>query len=162
MKDFNSNKDGKRPSASFVVGAVALLFLIVGYQAALFIQRHLSQGSSRIMTSRTPCSFTLPGARAKRLPICRTLRQAQRPIGTGKSLLVYQTHPERHLVQETALWRTDRRTAEGTTNLSQSLPKRSIRPAHTEKIPNIPLKSSKSDETTLRESTRASSSIRTR
>ena len=27
MKDFNSNKDGKRPSASFVVGAVALLFL---------------------------------------------------------------------------------------------------------------------------------------
>lgn len=39
MKDFNSNKDGKRPSASFVVGAVALLFLIVGYQAALFIHK---------------------------------------------------------------------------------------------------------------------------
>ena len=38
MKDFNS-KDGKRPSASFVVGAVALLFLIVGYQAALFIHK---------------------------------------------------------------------------------------------------------------------------
>ena len=37
MKDFNSSKDSKRPSASFVVGAVALLFLIVGYQAALFI-----------------------------------------------------------------------------------------------------------------------------
>lgn len=39
MKDFNANKDGKRPSASFVVGAVALLFLIVGYQAALFIHK---------------------------------------------------------------------------------------------------------------------------
>ncbi len=39
MKDFNSNKDGKKPSASFVVGAVALLFLIVGYQAALFIRK---------------------------------------------------------------------------------------------------------------------------
>ncbi len=39
MKDFNSSKDGKRPSASFVVGAVALLFLIVGYQAALFIHK---------------------------------------------------------------------------------------------------------------------------
>ncbi len=39
MKDFKSNKDGKRPSASFVVGAVALLFLIVGYQAALFIHK---------------------------------------------------------------------------------------------------------------------------
>lgn len=38
MKDFNS-RDGKRPSASFVVGAVALLFLIVGYQAALFIHK---------------------------------------------------------------------------------------------------------------------------
>ena len=39
MKDFNSKEDGKRPSASFVVGAVALLFLIVGYQAALFIHK---------------------------------------------------------------------------------------------------------------------------
>ena len=31
-------KDG-RPSASFVVGAVALLFLIMGYQSALFIRK---------------------------------------------------------------------------------------------------------------------------
>lgn len=38
MKDFNS-KDGKRPPASFVVGAVALLFLIIGYQASLFIHK---------------------------------------------------------------------------------------------------------------------------
>ena len=36
MKD--SRKDGK-PSASFVVGAVALLFLIIGYQSALFIRK---------------------------------------------------------------------------------------------------------------------------
>ena len=36
MKD--SGKDGK-PSASFVVGAVALLFLIIGYQSALFIRK---------------------------------------------------------------------------------------------------------------------------
>ena len=39
MKDFNANKDSKRPSASFVVGAVALLFLIVGYQVALFVHK---------------------------------------------------------------------------------------------------------------------------
>ena len=38
MKDFNS-RDGRRPSASFVVGAVALLFLIVGYQVALFVHK---------------------------------------------------------------------------------------------------------------------------
>ena len=38
MKDFNS-KDGRRPSASFVVGAVALLFLIIGYQVALFVHK---------------------------------------------------------------------------------------------------------------------------
>ena len=35
----NSKNDGKRPSASFIVGAVALLFLIIGYQAALFIHK---------------------------------------------------------------------------------------------------------------------------
>ena len=35
----NSKDDGRRPSASFVVGAVALLFLIIGYQAALFIHK---------------------------------------------------------------------------------------------------------------------------
>lgn len=35
----NSQKDGRRPSASFIVGAVALLFLIIGYQAALFIHK---------------------------------------------------------------------------------------------------------------------------
>jgi DNA uptake protein ComE-like DNA-binding protein len=35
----NSKDDGHRPSASFVVGAVALLFLIIGYQAALFIHK---------------------------------------------------------------------------------------------------------------------------
>ena len=59
MKDFNSNKDGKRPSASFVVGAVALLFLIVGYQAALFIHKasvarsgpKYSMNWSRVLTS---------------------------------------------------------------------------------------------------------------
>ena len=34
-------KDTKRgrPSASFVVGSVALIFLIIGYQAALFITK---------------------------------------------------------------------------------------------------------------------------
>lgn len=35
MKD--SDKDGRKPSASFVAGAVALVFLIIGYQSALFI-----------------------------------------------------------------------------------------------------------------------------
>lgn len=60
MKDFNSNKDGKRPSASFVVGAVALLFLIVGYQAALFI--HKASVARIIANHDEPdtCLFTLP------------------------------------------------------------------------------------------------------
>ena len=34
-----NSKDSGRPSASFVVGAVALLFLIIGYQSALFIRK---------------------------------------------------------------------------------------------------------------------------
>ena len=34
-----NSKDSERPSASFVVGAVALLFLIIGYQSALFIRK---------------------------------------------------------------------------------------------------------------------------
>ena len=37
MKDFK--KQGGKPSVSFVVGSVALLFLIIGYQAALFISK---------------------------------------------------------------------------------------------------------------------------
>ena len=37
MKDFK--KQGGKPSASFVMGCVALLFLIIGYQAALFISK---------------------------------------------------------------------------------------------------------------------------
>lgn len=39
MKDKSSDKNGKKPSASFVIGAIALLFLIVGYQTALFIHK---------------------------------------------------------------------------------------------------------------------------
>lgn len=35
----NSKKKDGKPSASFVIGAVALLFLIIGYQAALFIHK---------------------------------------------------------------------------------------------------------------------------
>lgn len=35
----NSDKDGRKPSASFIAGAIALLFLIIGYQAALFIHK---------------------------------------------------------------------------------------------------------------------------
>ena len=35
----NSDKDSRRPSASFVAGAVALVFLIIGYQSALFIHK---------------------------------------------------------------------------------------------------------------------------
>ena len=34
-----NSEDGGRPSASFILGAVALLFLIIGYQAALFIHK---------------------------------------------------------------------------------------------------------------------------
>jgi hypothetical protein len=37
MKD--SQKDGSRPSASLVAGAIALVFLIIGYQAAVFIHK---------------------------------------------------------------------------------------------------------------------------
>ncbi|MGN0201887.1 MAG: ComEA family DNA-binding protein [Candidatus Cryptobacteroides sp.] len=35
----NFKKDGRRLSASFVTGAVALVFLIIGYQSALFIHK---------------------------------------------------------------------------------------------------------------------------
>ena len=37
MKD--NEKDRRKPDASFTVGAIALVFLAIGYQTALFIQR---------------------------------------------------------------------------------------------------------------------------
>lgn len=78
MKDSNSNKDGKRPSASFVVGAVALLFLIVGYQAALFI--HKASVARIIANYDEPdtvfvCSTDYEQDSSAEL----SLRQAQRP-----------------------------------------------------------------------------------
>ena len=39
MKTFRSEEEGKRPSATFKVGAIALVFLIIGYQAALFMYK---------------------------------------------------------------------------------------------------------------------------
>ena len=33
------NSDGRRPSESFVMGVVALVFLVIGYQVALFVHR---------------------------------------------------------------------------------------------------------------------------
>lgn len=82
MKDFKSQKDGRRPSASFVVGAVALLFLIVGYQAALFI--HKASVARIIANHDNPdtvfvCSSeTGRGSRAGQT-LRQALRQAQRP-----------------------------------------------------------------------------------
>ena len=65
MKD--SRKDGK-PSASFVVGAVALLFLIIGYQSALFIRK---ASVARIVANHdspdtvfVPAPFTNPNSRS--------------------------------------------------------------------------------------------------
>ena len=65
MKD--SQKDGK-PSASFVVGAVALLFLIIGYQSALFIRK---ASVARIVANHdspdtvfVPAPFTNPNSRS--------------------------------------------------------------------------------------------------
>ena len=34
-----NSKDRGKPSASFVAGSIALLFLIIGYQSALFIRK---------------------------------------------------------------------------------------------------------------------------
>ena len=34
-----NKEDGKSPSRSFITGAVALAFLIIGYQTAVFIHR---------------------------------------------------------------------------------------------------------------------------
>ena len=34
-----NNEDGKSPSKSFITGAVALAFLLIGYQTAVFIHR---------------------------------------------------------------------------------------------------------------------------
>ena len=39
MKNATEKAGTDRPKASFVIGACALLFLIIGYQSALFIQR---------------------------------------------------------------------------------------------------------------------------
>ena len=72
MKDFNSQKDGKRPSASFVVGAVALLFLIVGYQAALFI--HKAAVARIIANHDEPDTVFVCSSDTG-----QSLRQAQRP-----------------------------------------------------------------------------------
>jgi DNA uptake protein ComE-like DNA-binding protein len=37
MKKTSEKKDARKPSASFVIGAIALVFLIIGYQVALFV-----------------------------------------------------------------------------------------------------------------------------
>ena len=78
MKDFNSNKDGKKPSASFVVGAVALLFLIVGYQAALFI--HKASVARLIANHDEPDTvFVYARTQGSDTEEARSLRQALRP-----------------------------------------------------------------------------------
>ena len=83
MKDFNSNKDGKRPSASFVVGAVALLFLIVGYQAALFI--HKASVARIIANHDEPDTvFVYAQTQESETEEVQSLRQAQRPEYQGR------------------------------------------------------------------------------
>ena len=80
MKDFNSNKDGKRPSASFVVGAVALLFLIVGYQAALFI--HKASVARLIANHDEPDTvFVYAQTQESETEEARSIRQAPRQNG---------------------------------------------------------------------------------
>ncbi len=77
MKDFNSKGDGKRPSTSFVVGAVALLFLIVGYQAALFIHK---AAVARVIANHDEPDTVFVYARSLESETSgRSLRQAQRP-----------------------------------------------------------------------------------
>jgi len=77
MKDFNSPKDGKRPSASFVAGAVALLFLIVGYQAALFIHK---ASVARIIANHDEPDTVFIYAQPQELETkeVRSIQQAQR------------------------------------------------------------------------------------
>ncbi len=113
MKDFNSPKDGKRPSTSFVVGAVALLFLIVGYQAALFI--HKASVARIIANHDDPDTvFVYAQPQESETEEVQSLRQAQRPndaagskrytgkhscvpnssgkaIGTGNGVSVYRS-----------------------------------------------------------------------
>lgn len=92
MKDFNS-KDGKRPSASFVVGAVALLFLIVGYQAALFI--HKAAVARVIANNDEPDTVFVyepvmeEDSTAEEPP--QSLRQAQRPQRQQRSADSYKS-----------------------------------------------------------------------
>jgi len=84
MKDFNSNKDGKRPSASFVVGAVALLFLIVGYQAAFFI--HKASVARIIANHDEPDTvFVYAQTQESEPEEVQSLRQVQRPNGAASS-----------------------------------------------------------------------------
>lgn len=39
MKNKTEKNDGRKPSASFAIGAIALVFLIIGYQIALFVHQ---------------------------------------------------------------------------------------------------------------------------
>ena len=82
MKD--SRKDGK-PSASFVVGAVALLFLIIGYQSALFIRK---ASVARIVANHdhpdtvfVPAPLTVPNSRSLYDQADRSLSGAEGPGG---------------------------------------------------------------------------------
>lgn len=192
MKDFNSSKDSKRPSASFVVGAVALLFLIVGYQAALFIHKasvariianhdepdtvfvYASENASQavgVTANERPVASTssattqsdnhTPDASMFGEP-CQTTGSATDRAGNRspvagpaeaespyrKSPQVYQTHPERHLVQKTRLWCTKREAVRSTT--------------HSAGTRSTLLRPSRSGETTLQENMKVSASIQTR
>ena len=92
MKNFNSNKDGKKPSASFVVGAVALLFLIVGYQAALFIHK---ASVARIIANHDEPDTVIVYAQnlESELSNSQSLRQTQRPeLSDDQSLRQARSH----------------------------------------------------------------------
>ena len=85
MKD--SRKDGK-PSASFVVGAVALLFLIIGYQSALFIRK---ASVARIVANHdhpdtvfVPAPLTVPNSRSLYDQADQSLSGAEGPANVRK------------------------------------------------------------------------------
>ena len=59
-----NNEDGKSPSKSFITGAVALAFLLIGYQTAVFIHR---AATLKILSSSPDTVYVTPDLRQARI-----------------------------------------------------------------------------------------------
>lgn len=96
MKD--SDKDGRKPSASFVAGAVALVFLIIGYQSALFI--HHAAVTRIIANHDDPDTvFVTEYAPAETAPPLMEANRVSRAAATEKSYVRKESEHSPEAVQ---------------------------------------------------------------